>query len=902
MSSLGSPSTFFLAKKKVYEIERSLRFNDNDSAYLNFTPSGAGSNQMTFSFWFKRANFTDGVIFSSGQTNARGHIQFDSNKLAIMPFNSTGANAICRTDMLFRDPSAWYHVVISLNNTTYSNMSSTVNFYVNGNAVTFTTSQANVPSGGIRLNNDQPKNIGQYRPTDGNFFDGYLTEFNFIDGQVLDQSSFGETDPVTGKWNPKKYTGGYGSNGFYLNFSDNSGTTATTLGKDYSGNGNNWTPNNFSVASGTGNDSVIDTPTINFPTANAIDTVTGTLANGNLDISTPTGSAQLWANFVIPKTGKWYMETTMRGSGSWYSPFIVATNYLGFQGTGYTDNNLSYYNNGDKRLNNSETSYGAGFTTNDVIAMAIDVDNSQVTFYKNGASQGAISFTFDSRVDYYLGFTDGSSYSGADYSVNFGQLPFANDPPTGFEKLCSANLPDPTIKLPNKHFGNLLYSSGSSNGTFTFTDSDAVDFFPDWTWIKCRTAAESHYLFDAIRGNVNITDKFLKSNDSGTETGSGVNGTTVSSIQNGIKIVETSINNSQGGGEIYYENRDYATWNWNAGNTDGKTYTVTVVDDSGNKYRFDGFAANAVTLDLAEGGTYIFNYPSAHPFRFSTTADGTHGGGSEYTTGVTVLSSTSIQIVVAASAPNLNYYCSSHSGMGGAINTNSTLGSSNFDGSVQSTVKVNATAGFSIVTFSGSGNRTIGHGLGVAPKAIIMKGRNVSDQWTVGHEHLETSNSWHKGQPLNSASSNQDNATFWNDTAPTSTVFSKGSWNENYNMIAYCFSEVAGYSKFGRYYGNQASFGRFVYTGFEPALVITKGTWGGNWNMYDNKRNTYNVRNKTLYPNLTNTESTEGNSGNQMDFLSNGFKLRGSNNDTNHAAYFIYLAFAKSPFKNGRAV
>ena len=387
MSSLGSPSTFFLAKKKVYEIERSLRFNDNDSAYLNFTPPGAGSNQMTFSFWFKRANFTDGVIFSSGVTNARGHIQFDSNKLLLMPFNSTGANAICRTDMLFRDPSAWYHVVISLNNTTYSNMSSTVNFYVNGQAVTFTTTQANVPSGGIRLNDDQPKNIGQYRPTDGNFFDGYLTEFNFIDGQVLDQSSFGETDPVTGKWNPKKYTGGYGSNGFYLNFSDNSGTTATTLGKDYSGNGNNWTPNNFSVASGTGNDSVIDTPTINFPTANAIDTVTGTLANGNLDISTPTGSAQLWANFVIPKTGKWYMETTMRGSGSWYSPFIVATNYLGFQGTGYTDNNLSYYNNGDKRLNNSETSYGASFGTNDVIAMAIDVDNSQVTFYKNGTSQ-----------------------------------------------------------------------------------------------------------------------------------------------------------------------------------------------------------------------------------------------------------------------------------------------------------------------------------------------------------------------------------------------------------------------------------------------------------------------------------------------------------------------------------
>jgi len=908
MSSLGSPNPFFIAGKKAYEIERSLRFNDNDNAYLTRTPSGAGNRKTwTLSVWVKRstvdANQRIFTAYDGSNNNAECNIQFQSDGKIQINNNNTSSNTDTnlKTDRLFRDPSSWYHIVVATD-MTQGTAANRVNLYVNGvQETSFSTESYGTQNVDWWFNNNSPQTIGR-RPTSERYFDGYMAEFNFIDGSQLTPSSFGATNAVTGQWNPKKYTGSYGTNGFYLNFSDNSNTTDSTLGRDYSGNNNHMTPSGFSVAAGTGNDSVTDTPTNNFPTANSIDTVTGTLSNGNLDITTPTGSAQLWANFVIPKTGKWYMETTMRGSGSWYSPFIVATNYLGFQGTGYTDNNLSYYNNGDKRLNNSETSYGAGFTTNDVIAMAIDVDNSQVTFYKNGTSQGAISFTFDSRVDYYLGFTDGSSYGGADYSINFGQLPFANDPPTGFETLCSKNLPDLTVKLPNQHFNTVLYT-GNNNTSQNIT---GVGFSPDWVWVKNRDNVERHHLVDSVRGD----NKVLMSNVTDAErTGSHGGGhTQLNLASDGFNLVSNGTND-----ELNFGSRTYVAWNWNAGDTDGKTYTVKVVSDSGNKYRFDDFGTSAVTLDLAEGGTYIFDQSDSsnagHPLRFSTTADGTHGGGTEYTTGVTTAgtpgsSGAYTQIVVAASAPNLAYYCTNHSGMGGSVNTNSTLGSSNFDGSIQSTVKVNAAAGFSILTYTGTGsNATIGHGLGVTPNAIIVKRRNGTQNWGVYHSAIAPNNILQ----LDVTNGNYGSSGVFGNALATSSVFSvnAGSGMSNGNgdtYVAYSFSNVEGYFKAGRYYGNQSSNGRFVYTGFEPALVMTKGEWGGNWNMYDNVRNPLNVRNKTLYPNLTNAESTESSSGNQMDFLSNGFKLRGSNIDTNHSAYFIYLAFAESPFKNGRAV
>ena len=910
------------------EVERSLRFNRNDGAYLQATLGDGNEDKWTWSGWVKKTiNGQHQNLFSSGSDAVYTHINFDnSDRLRFQNWHSAQKGTKITTRVL-RDNSAWMHIVViwdSGNSTADDRM----RLYINGTRETDFSSSSNpdqnqdsVINGNTLGGSDYGEGkhfIGKFADTSDNS-GSYKSEINFIDGQAYDPSYFGETDAITGQWKPKKYSGGgYGTNGFYLKFADNSGTTATTLGKDSSGNGHNFTPNNFSVAAGTGNDSLEDTPLNNFCTLNPLDKTNGaSLREGALTLYTDSNDQAATGTFAV-NSGKWYWEVDMNEA----EPEIGIAHHnmpLSNKGTSLPSNGQIALivagadgNTNFLRVDGNNAS-GTGITAQSgpgKIGIALDADNKKIwftntsgTYFNSGnpatGANAAVDFS-STGPNYPTGLLTPfvSMYQGSakTVSINFGQRPFTYSAPTGFKTLCSANLPDPTILLPNKNFGTLTYSGNSS--TQVITDTSAVDFTPDWVWVKRRNGDNSHILTDAVRGIY----KYLVSSRTDAE---GDNNIYLTAFNNGGF---TSGNN----GDMNVTGRTYVAWNWNGGDTDGKTYTVKVVSDSGNKYRFDNFGTSAVTLDLAEGGTYIFDQSdssnSGHPLRFSTTSNGTHGGGSEYTTGVTTSgtpgsSGAFTQIVVAASAPTLYYYCTNHSGMGGQANTNSTLGSSNFDGSIQATAKVNASAGFSIVTFSGSGNRTIGHGLGVAPKVIIMKGRNVSDQWTVGHQELDASNPWHKGIPLNTNASTQDNAGFWNDTAPTSTVFSKGTWDDGYNMLAYCFSEVAGYSKFGKYTGNANANGTLVHTGFQPAWLMLKRTDSGDhWIIKDSKRNTTNDVFSNLGANINNAEF--GSSGNvqSVDFLSNGFKLRGTDSGVNaNSGTYIYLAFAESPFKNSRA-
>jgi hypothetical protein len=232
-------------------------------------------------------------------------------------------------------------------------------------------------------------------------------------------------------------------------------------------------------------------------------------------------------------------------------------------------------------------------------------------------------------------------------------------------------------------------------------------------------------------------------------------------------------------------------------------------------------------------------------------------------------------------------------------------GSSNTAGTITSTVSVNTTSGFSIVTYTGTGSAaTVGHGIGIAPKMVIVKSRDQIRSWIVQHSSVGAT----AFLTLNTTDASQTYSGMWNDTAPTSTVFSLGSdgaVNTNTEKyVAYCFAAIPGYSAFGSYTGNQSTDGPFVYTGFRPAFVIMKnvddGFDGGSlaashsWIMVDNKRSDANLVNKWLGANYSSSELTSE----RVDFCSNGFKIRNSSTDINKSANnHIFMAFASNPFK-----
>lgn len=502
-----------------YQISRSVRLRSSASAYFNRTPASAGNRRIwTWSGWVKlgalgSANRT--ILVAGTNTSNLTYLRLSSEYIQAL----SGVSAIdfqLVTAAVFRDPSAWYHVVYSVD-TTNGTASQRLRLFVNGVQITsFITAAYPVQNYETFVNSTVTHRLGGNIDTPvAEFFDGYLTEINFIDGQALTPAAFGETDAVTGVWKPRRYTGTYGTNGFYLNFSDPSAATAAAIGKDYSGNGNNWTPNNISVTAGVTYDSMLDVPTPwadggngrgNYCVVNPLDSSgTNTVSNGNLTYATGTTFGLNRCTFAMT-AGKWYWEVSNFSGipGVGVSRTDVAATNAGHT----TANGWAYFGDtGNRWNNNSGTAYGATYGGTDVIGVALDMDAGTLAFFKNGVSQGT---AFSAGL---LGqslspiLTSGLNSSGGTF--NFGQRPFAYTPPTGFRALNTNNLPEPLIVR-----GNRWMDVVTRTGTGATATVSGYQFQPDLVWIKSRTAARNNVLFDAVRG---IAASGLYSNSTGAE-------------------------------------------------------------------------------------------------------------------------------------------------------------------------------------------------------------------------------------------------------------------------------------------------------------------------------------------------------------------------------------------------
>ena len=556
---LAAKDELFTRPSGGYTIARSVRLRSSASAYFNRTPASATNTKTwTWSGWFKNSTtavdntLIDGYVDVNNETVLRT----SGNQISFAVWTSGAYTVLATTPAVFRDPSAWYHIVFSLDTTQATN-SNGVKLYVNGVQQTFTFTNY-TQNATTLINSNVLQRIGRsFISGADRYTDGYLTEINFIDGQALTPSSFGTTNAITGVWQPAKYTGTYGTNGFYLNFSDNSGATATTIGKDYSGNGNNWTPNNISVTAGVTYDSMTDVPTLTSATAanycvlnplNPYGNSGGvmSISDGNLKGTGANTTRNVYGTTAV-NSGKWYWEIYVSSYVNLSE--IGVSDDTGCIGTGAV-NYWAYTGAGNKEINGATTAYGATYTTGDTIGVALDLSANTLTFYKNNTSQGAItSVTGLLRPHCYI------TTAGV-FIANFGQQPFTYTPPTGFVALNTYNLPASTIINGAAYMAATTYTGTGATQSIS-NAVNSVSFQPDLVWLKVRNQAYGHALFDSVRGVGNG----LQSNNTNAEAAWGTS-TLASFNSGGFGLgadVSYLIANSSG--------NTFVGWQWKAGTT-----------------------------------------------------------------------------------------------------------------------------------------------------------------------------------------------------------------------------------------------------------------------------------------------------------------------------------------------
>ena len=585
-----------------YDIERSILFLSQKYSYLYRDPPSAGNRKtFTISVWFKPANNDENGLSNSRILSAGGSTG-DSNYFSFSYLNDSGqlhlenGTGSLRTSAFFRDVTSWYHAVIAVDST-QSTDSDRFKLYINGQQITdFSSASYPTQNTNFSWNNDVPHSIGREEYQYRRYFNGYIADIQNVDGQQLLPTAFGYTEFQTNIWRPKRYQGTYGTNGFWLKLSDNSGTTATTLGRDYSGNGNNFTPNSITLSTSTHHEnyfSVLDTPTNNFPTWNPYRTVYGGYVYfGNLKQKTTVYQSypDVWATMGMTR-GKWYCEYYVTGGsdGPTVSGGVDVKRMQPASDGGPTPYG---YQNAPQTFGTSG-SVSPGYGSGTLVGITYDAYKGIVTFYKNGSLYGSTARDDVPNTETWFFGAAGYSYNPDTtrkifYTANFGQRPFTYTPPTGFVALCQKNLDllpvDTTdessegqgtvVLRPQRFFDSVLWTgNGGTSQTVT-----GLEFAPDFVWIKGRNSAW-HRLQNSIVG----ANKLMYTNSGNAEATDEANGYVSEFTSGGFVLADPGGN----GGGVNANGDGYVAWCWKANgapvtNTDGGiTSSVSANQESG---------------------------------------------------------------------------------------------------------------------------------------------------------------------------------------------------------------------------------------------------------------------------------------------------------------------------------
>jgi hypothetical protein len=996
-----------------YEIGGSLRFRSGASTYLERTPTVSSSRSVfTISLWTKwnggssqLFGVTSGVGNTSTQEDNRLSFQLSNDgQLQFYEFVSSSFVSRKYSTARFRDPSAWYHIVLRIDYTD-SNVNSRIRMFVNGVEVTSFSDITDPSLNRVSFMNGSGNrhSIGGQIKQFNNFYDGYLTEINVIDGLALEPTAFGYYD-YNGVWQPKRYTGTYGTNGFYLPLTAGSSysyytpagasvSASANAGFSFSGDFTleGWI---YPVASGDRSAFVMFNGSgylaLNVQAGNGYDIYTNS-SNATLQVRDRAPALREWTHIAMVRSAgviRVYTNGVVSGATLSNSSTLGFSNqlfYIGGVGTQESGSQDAYFSN--VRVSNIAR-YTSNFDANALKVLNSDANTVLLTakgstFADVGPNNLTISAAGSSNIQRFspISSTPGQDESGNNNDYILNNLSFVDgvnqdgmrDSPTNGSTVEDTGLGgqlagnyatlNPIVPVSGTITnGNLSFSAGADyrygNGTIpvpltgkwifeaTFNTNPTTNNYnviglTTTSFVKSGssfTAAGAYGIEDVstfgqrfvqngtAQGSVTIPAgtviQCLIDRDAGTLTftRNGVlqtqAGSTVTIPAVELLTVVGSYNTSI---DINFGQRPFAyaaPAGFKCLNTanlpqptipDGKdhfdTVTYTGSFPTNNVQNSLSFAPDMVWLKSRTQtySHYIFNKINGGT-RFlnpnSQSGEGTSGDAISFdSNGFTV---TAGQALNEAGQPanNMVAWC----WKAGDTTVTNTVGS------ITSQVRVNQTAGFSIITYTGNGTSgaTVGHGLGVAPSMILPKvtSRGV-DSWHSYHSALGGT----QGIILNSTAGATTDSGFWNNTNPNSSVITLGTYNtfSAQTYVAYCWAEVEGYSKFGRYTGNGSTDGTFVYTGFRPKFIMIKSiTDVESWVLLDSDRGRINTVSNNLLANVNNAENAVTAARINTDFLSNGFKLRnagdGNQSITNKSnSTYIYAAFAEHPFKTSRA-